>query len=415
MQLQFQIIAGPDNGRTFNIADGQTLVVGRGEKSDTQINDPRVSRVHCQVRIDGGHTLLTDKSTAGTAVNGEPIDQSRELQLGDVIEIGNTKLRFQLESATEQTTLIDNALNTPRPQSAVTPLKNLVGNTLAHYRLDKIIAKGTSGMVFKARDTRKDRPAAVKVLAPEFTSDDTQRMRFVRAMKTMIDVRDPHIVELFAAGKNGPYCWAAMQYIDGENLAQVIDRMGIDDMLDWHEVWRVAVHIGRALAAAQKANIVHRNVTPTNILRRSSDKACLLGDLMLAKALEGTLAQQITQPGQLIGDVPYMSPERTRNQDDTDHRSDIYGLGATCYALLTGRPPFESDSLPELVRMVRQDDPPPPKQFQLAVNDQFQDCVVKMLAKRPEQRQQSAIELLRDLERIGRYNNLEADWSDWGG
>ena len=86
---------------------------------------------------------------------------------------------------------------------------------------------------------------------------------------------------------------------------------------------------------------------------------------------------------------------------------------ATLYALLTGKPPFESDSLPELVRMVRQDEPRKPKEFQLSVNELFQDAVLKLIAKQPDDRYQTPADLLRELQRIGKYNNLEADWSQW--
>jgi serine/threonine-protein kinase len=228
-------------------------------------------------------------------------------------------------------------------------------------------------------------------------------------MKTMMDIRDPHIVRLYAAGKSGPYCWSAMKYVKGDNLAQVIDRIGVDGMLDWREVWRVAMHIGRALVTAGQHKIIHRNLTPTNILRRRRDGVYLLGDLMLAKALEGTLAVQVTKPGELVGEVAFMSPERTRDQGLADGRSDLYGLGATCYALLTGRPPFRIDSIPDLVRMVRQDQPVRPKEYHMSVNDLFEDTVMKMIAKRPEARYQTPLDLLRVLERIGQYNNLTAD------
>ena len=167
-------------------------------------------------------------------------------------------------------------------------------------------------------------------------------------MKTMLPIRHPNIVRLYNAGKKGPVCWAAMEFIEGESLTKVIDRIGIQGMLDWHEVFRLAVQIGRALQEASEHKIIHRNVTPTNILRRTSDKTCLLGDLMLAKGLEGTTAQQITQPGQLIGDLAYMSPERTQPDAVADCRSDLYGLGATLYALLAGavaKPPA-AEALP---------------------------------------------------------------------
>ena len=410
------IIGGPDRGRSFQIEEGQTLVIGRSQTSDTQINDPRVSRVHCRVVVDGGTiTLLDNDSAGGTFMNGNKVSR-QELDTGDTFSVGDTTMRYQLDAniPDDQPTIAPVAAATPAPQAAP-QLADLVGETFAHYRLDKILAKGNTGMIFKAQDTEQDRVVAVKVLTPDANHSDEQRDRFVRAMKTMLPIKHDHLVSLYHAGKTGPFCWAAMQYIDGESLTELISRMGIEGMLDWRETWRIGVQIGRALDAAYEQKIIHRNVTPTNIMRRHADRACLLADLMLAKALEGNFSQQITAPGQLIGEVPYMAPERTRDADPVDTRSDIYGLGATLYALMAGRPPFESSSLPELVRMVREDDPTPPKEFQLSINEKFQDAVARMLAKKPSDRYQTPTELLRDLERIGRFNNLEADWTGWSG
>ncbi len=410
------IIGGPDRGRSFQIEEGQTLVIGRSQTSDTQINDPRVSRVHCRVVVDGGTiTLLDNDSAGGTIMNGNQVSR-QELDTGDTFSVGDTTMRYQLDAnlPDDQPTIIPVASSEPTPQPAP-QLADLVGETFAHYRLDKILAKGNTGMIFKAQDTEHDRVVAVKILTPDPNHSDEQRDRFVRAMKTMLPIKHDHLVSLYHAGKTGPFCWAAMQYIDGESLTELISRMGIEGMLDWRETWRIGVQIGRALDAAYDQKIIHRNVTPTNIMRRHADRACLLADLMLAKALEGNFSQQITAPGQLIGEVPYMAPERTRDSDPVDTRSDIYGLGATLYALMAGRPPFESSSLPELVRMVREDEPTPPKQFQLSIDEKFQDAVARMLAKKPADRYQTPTELLRDLERIGRFNNLQADWTGWSG
>jgi serine/threonine protein kinase len=410
------IIGGPDRGRSFQIKEGQTLVIGRSQTSDTQINDPRVSRVHCRVVVDGGTiTLLDNDSAGGTFMNGNKVSR-QEINTGDTFSVGDTTMRYQLDAniPDDQPTIAPVAAAKPTPQAAP-QLADLVGETFAHYRLDKILAKGNTGMIFKAQDTEQDRVVAVKVLTPDANHSDEQRDRFVRAMKTMLPIKHDHLVSLYHAGKTGPFCWAAMQYIDGESLTELISRMGIEGMLDWRETWRIGVQIGRALDAAYEQKIIHRNVTPTNIMRRHADRACLLADLMLAKALEGNFSQQITAPGQLIGEVPYMAPERTRDADPVDTRSDIYGLGATLYALMAGRPPFESSSLPELVRMVREDEPTPPKEFQLSINEKFQDAVARMLAKKPSDRYQTPTELLRDLERIGRFNNLEADWTGWSG
>jgi serine/threonine protein kinase len=199
-----------------------------------------------------------------------------------------------------------------------------------------------------------------------------------------------------------------MDLVEGESMAQVIRRLGVANMLDWRYGYRVAVHIARALEYAHEQSIIHRNVTPQNILWRSADKMVLLGDLMLAKALEGTLAQQITRPGELLGDVAYMAPERTRGVGDVDGRSDLYGLGATVYALVAGRPPFAEGSLPELVAKIRTAEPDKPKKYQMAIPDMFQGTVLRLLGKRPEDRFQTATELLADLDRVGKFAGVSA-------
>src|SRR5262249_21241665 len=167
---------------------------------------------------------------------------------------------------------------------------------------------------------------------------------------------------------------------------QVIDRIGVAGMLDWHYALRVAFHVGDALEFAHERHVVHRNITPQNVLVRTADKCALLGDLALAKALEGSEAQQITRPGEVLGDVRYMSPERLLSAETIDERSDIYSLGAMLYALLTGRPPFAGSSIIETITLVRTAAPVPPKRYQMAVSDQFEGVVLKMLAKRPEER-----------------------------
>lgn len=175
-----------------------------------------------------------------------------------------------------------------------------------------------------------------------------------------------------------------MELVDGENMAQVIERIGTVGMLDWDYGFRVAVHTARGLEAAIEQRIIHRNITPKNILMRTSDQVVKLGDMMLAKALDGSLAKQITLPGQLVGDLAYMSPEATKDVTTADGRSDIYALGVTCYALLTGRPPFESHSIPELLDKIRNEVPETPKKYQWSINDLFEGCVMRMLSKRPK-------------------------------
>jgi serine/threonine protein kinase len=397
---QLVVTAGPDKGRSFPLAAGQTVQIGRSQASTTRLSDPTVSRAHCEIDWDGQHAMLVNLSPNGTLVNGKVTPQ-QELRPGDLIRVGATELRFHAGDMDEASTV------TTTPQRQFTPtgdwMGSLLGQSLSHYTVEGLIAKGASGAVFRAKCTDTGKTVALKVLQPEFSRNEEEMQRFVRAMKTVLPLRHPNLIALQAAGKTGPFCWVAMEYVDGESMTQVVQRIGVAGMLDWRYGYRVAVHIARALEYAHGENILHRNVAPQNILLRSSDKVAMLGDLMLAKALEGTLAQQITRPGELVGDVGYMSPERTRGTADVDGRSDLYGLGATVYALMTGRPPFTGGSLPELITKIRSAEPDKPQKYHMAIPALFQGTVMKLLAKRPEERFQTAKELLNELERVGRF------------
>lgn len=407
MIAQLVVISGPDEKKAFPLQDGQLLSIGRGEQSDTQLHDPHASRKHCLLQVDQGRFLLADQGSAGgTFVNGTRIDK-HELKPGDVVRIGGTELRLQLDSDRDQSTLVGApGGEKPKAAPALAPLKDLVGTSLAHFEIRTVLATGANGMVFLAHDAKENRPSALKVLWPEASREEEEMQRFVRAMKTMMPVRHENIVEIYAAGKNGPYCWVAMEYVDGESLTHVIQRIGTAGKLDWRNAFRVAVHIGRALEKAYEHHIIHRNITPQNILLRHSDKLAKLGDLMLAKALEGSQARQVTRPGHLVGEIVYMPPERTRTDAEVDCRADIYSLGATVYALLTGRPPFEGTSIPDVIRKIRADEPENPKKYQLSIADRFQDAVMNMLAKRPDDRYPNPSKLLADLEKIARYENM---------
>jgi pSer/pThr/pTyr-binding forkhead associated (FHA) protein len=405
------VVAGPDRGRNFLLKAGDLLLIGRSKATETRLNDPHISRVHCKVEAEGDEVVVIDNESAGgTFVNGKKITR-QVLKPGDVIRIGETQLRLQEGDPSEQSTLA------PMPPKRGTgsgkfaaggpdQLADLVGKSVSHFDIDAIAGRGQTGIVFHAHDTKEDREVALKVLVPEFSKNDEEMQRFVRAMKTMLPLRHPNLVTLYGAGKSGPYCWIAMEFVDGESLTQVIQRIGTAGMLDWRHALRVAIHVGRALEFASGQQIIHRNITPQNIVVRSSDKLTKLGDLMLAKALEGAGAEQITRPGELLGDVRYMSPERTRATAEVDGRSDIYSLGATVFALLTGRPPFEGATLLETITKIRQAEPAKPKKFQLSIPDLFEGTVLRMLAKRPDDRYQTPASMLADLERVAKFQGM---------
>ncbi len=407
MAKQLVVTTGPDQGTIFTLPAADALFLGRSRASEARLVDPHVSRLHCRVTVNGSAVTVSDNGSAGgTFVNGRRVSGSQVLQVGNVLRIGQTELRLRTVSADDADTVPPAPRPTAQPAGTPVPLGELVGHTLSHYHVGPILAQGHTGVVFHARDTKADLPVALKILLPRLADDETKRQRFVRAMKTVLPLRHANLIQVLGAGKKGACCWIAMEYVEGESLTQVVQRAGVAGMLDWRPALRVAVHVARALEYAHAHQIIHRNVTPMNVLVRGRDRVAKLGDLMLAKALEGVLAVHVTEPGDLLGDLNYLSPERTFPSVAIDERSDLFSLGSTMYALLTGRPPFADVSPIETIKKVRSAEVERPKKFQMSVPDALEGIVLNLLARRPEERYQSAASLLADLERLAKVNGV---------
>lgn len=421
MAKQLLVIAGPDEGRLFPLEEGDALSMGRGRSAAVCLNDPAVSPVHCRVRAHHNQILIADcDSECGTFVNGHRV-RSHELRPGDVLRIGQTHVCLVTAGSGDARTTEQEAAPVKDPPR-VTAMSEMVGNSLNRYELRRLIATGQLGGIFQAQDTKKHQIVAVKVLWPEVAAGEVDKRRFVRAMRTVIPLRHPNLVTVYNAGKTGPFHWIAMEYIGGRSLSEMIkqisastshgtgSRRALSQGLPrgwWLFALRVAVQVGRALEFAHAYQIVHRNITPRNILVQDEDKIAKLGDLMLAKALEGPLAEDITHLGEVPGELRYMCPERTFRSEGGDGRSDIYSLGATVYALLTGRPPFVGSSLKETLDQIREANPVPPTAYRPSIPVAFERAILKMLAKRPEDRFQTPAEMLRHLEHIAEHEGMK--------
>lgn len=408
MYAYLRAVSGPDQGRIFNLTEGTTLVIGRGEKSDTHLSDGSVARLHCELRCRGGEFRLVDlESVSGTTVGGLRI-QEHCLKQGEEIQVGHTRLKL-FSSAMADAGALEQARGPSAAPQARDDEPVLTGTAISHYELGPLLARGQTGTIYKARNTRDDKEVAVKVLYAEPARDDVALRRFMRVMKAAVPLRHPNWVALCGAGKQGETCWFAMEYVEGEPLTKVTERLGTRKMISWKYALSAGMQIARALAALHEKDIVHRNVAPENILIRSKDKVAKLGDPIRAELRDGTEPPTALQPGELAGNVAYLAPERTRGDAPADIRADLYGLGATLYTMITGRPPFEGKSLTELVAHIRQDDPIPPRRFQDSLPDEFQDVVERMLAKRPEMRYPSPAHALRALERVAKDQAALAD------
>jgi pSer/pThr/pTyr-binding forkhead associated (FHA) protein/tRNA A-37 threonylcarbamoyl transferase component Bud32 len=411
MYAYLRVVAGPDQGRIFNLVDGTTLSIGRGDQSDTRLKDANVARLHCELQCRGNEFQLTDLETVnGTLVGGQKI-QEHALKHGEEFQVGNTRMKLYSSASTvaDTQTLVDAQKSNYAQKVMTDDGVVLTGKTFAHFELGPVLARGSTGAVYKARNIRDGKEVAVKVLHSEFNRDEENLKRFMRVMKAVVGTHHPNLIALCGAGKLGESCWFAMEYVDGEPLHKLIERLGTAKKISWRYTLSMGAQIARALGALHEKQVVHRNVTPQSILIRKQDKVAKLGDLIWAKVKDEAGAATASGSGELVGNVAYMAPERTRSDASADIRADIYSLGATLYTMLTGRPPFQGKNLVETIAHIRQDNPIPPKKFQDSIPDELQDAVETMLAKRPEMRFQTPVEAARALERVAKAQDISAD------
>ncbi|WP_404309966.1 protein kinase domain-containing protein [Neorhodopirellula lusitana] len=420
IECKVVVVNGPDTGREFRWDGAEPLVIGRGSDSDTRICDPKLSRVHFEIRgsVEGGYLLIDRGGSGGVQLDGIGVGVQARLGTKATIKAGDTQLRFEVLSAFDAPTIQPQVASKPvggveDNAGESVPLRDLVGQMVHRFRVDKLASSSSNSAVFKAYDTQRERVVALKILQPRLASTEVQRERFIRAMRTMMPIRHDNIVRLYKAGRQGPYCWAAMQWVDGISVRELIEHAGIGGMLDWKEVWRLAIDMSRALEEAAKHHIVHRNVTPSNLLRRQNDKTYLLTDLIFARALEETNAAQLTRPGDVMGDINFLAPERLFDATQCDGRSDQYSLGATLYAFLTGQPPHQAFGVMDLIEKIRTESIEPPHRSQLGLDERFCDVVMKLLSASPDQRYRSPSELLRTLKRVGQLAGVDYGSGCW--
>ena len=419
--MQLLITSGPDLSRAVSLGDEGVLRVGRGAECEVRLNDPAMSRGQFELKVEAGRVWLRDAgSRFGTFVNGVKT-AGCELRPGDVIRAGETSFRVVAPLPDNRTTIAPVAdwrmgtLARPDggdqpheadgqvcPSSGKIDPRRLAGLRFVRFEVKSLVAETQSGIVWRARDTHLQADVALKIFWPERMSDPAAVARFLRAARTVLPLTHPNLVELYDSGQDEGLCWMASEFVEGENAAQLIHRIGIAGMLDWRQSLKIGIHIARALEFAAKHQVVHRKITPRCILVRRADGAAKLGGLGLAKSLEVDDAVRVTLAGEIVGDLAYCSPEQSLGRH-VDARSDLYNLGAALYALLTGRPPCEGRSFAETLDRIQIQPPEPPTKYHLAIPPLFEGVVLRLLAKRAEDRFDDATSLLLDLERVAKY------------
>jgi Tol biopolymer transport system component/predicted Ser/Thr protein kinase len=267
---------------------------------------------------------------------------------------------------------------------------------LGPYEVIALLGAGGMGEVYEARDTRLDRTVAIKICKGRFTE------RFEREARAISSLNHQHICALYDIGRQDSAEFLVMEYLEGETLEARL-RKGA---LPMEEALRIAAQIGGALDAAHRKGVVHRDLKPGNVmLTRSGAKLLDFGLARMAEPVtfSGTVAltaaAPLTAEGTILGTFQYMSPEQLEGKE-TDARSDIFSFGAMLYEMVTGRKSFEGSSHASLIVAVMSTDPPPVSTIQPMASPALDRIVRRCLAKSPDDRWQSAVDLKSELEWI---------------
>ena len=265
---------------------------------------------------------------------------------------------------------------------------------LEDYEILEKIGQGGMGIVYRARQKSLNRTVALKMLLPGVLASPETIERFQVEAEAAARLDHPAIVPVYDIGRDTSQLYYAMRYVPSESLA---DRMrSVDGPIGWREVSSIMRQVADAMHCAHHGGIIHRDLTPKNILLDDKGDAHIV-DFGLAKEYDAD--SSLTLTGQIFGTPSYMPPEQAQgNATKTGPAADIYGMGATMYALLCGRPPFAAANIAETIRQVIHESPVSPKLLNSAIPRDLETICLKCLQKDPSRRYRSAAELAEDLD-----------------
>lgn len=277
------------------------------------------------------------------------------------------------------------------------PAESAPWSRIADCELHEEIGRGGMGVVYRARQAGLDRIVAVKVLLRAKFAGTGERERFHREARTAARLKHPGIVGIIDIGEDEGVPWFSMEYVGGKNLEQLVR----EHPLAAREAADLTRRVAEALRHAHDHGVLHRDLKPSNILV-DEDGAPRISDFGIARLVgTGTTAgaAELTRTGQIVGSPGYAAPEQAFG-GQADVRTDVYGLGALLYHLLTGRPPFQGPALDAILVQLRESDPLSPRRLNPTVPRDLETVCLKCLRKEPAQRYATAAEVAGDLARF---------------
>ncbi len=277
----------------------------------------------------------------------------------------------------------------------------LVPREISHYRIIEKLGSGGMGDVFLAQDVSLDRKVAIKMLPARSIGNEQAKRRLFREAKAAATLDHPNICAIYEVGEEGDCAYIAMQYIEGRSLSHLIKNNPLSPL----EVVDIGIQAAEALAEAHSRGVIHRDIKPQNVIITPRGQVKIL-DFGLAKILRdenamhtGELDSRLTETGEVVGTVGYMSPEQLRDLP-LDARSDLFSLGVLLYECATGKSAFVGSTKIQISLQVIEVDPQRPSQLSAEIPIELDAIILKALAKDVDSRYQSAGALLEDLRRL---------------
>ena len=291
------------------------------------------------------------------------------------------------------------------------------GQQFGSYLILDHLGTGGMGQVYLAQDSRLGRTVALKILSSDVADDERRMQRFRQEAKVTSSLNQPNILTIFESGEIDNLTFIAAEFVDGETLREYLRRKRpkLRKILD------ITIQILAALDAAHEAMIVHRDIKPDNVMIRRRDHVVKVLDFGLAKVSERKkpradeirsynedLTSIKTVPGLIMGTVNYMSPEQAQGKE-VDARSDIWSTGVIVYEMVTGTKPFGGTTSAHTIVQILEKEPAPLTQAGAEVPQELQRIVAKSMAKDPDERYQTAKDMLIDLRNLRKRLELDAE------
>ncbi len=377
---------------SIKIGPRDVVTIGRSADADFILDDSLVSRRHCSLHGSDAGVIVSDLgSRNGTEVNGVRVRAEVLVRPGDQIRVGRAHFLVDEKARTpgSETASLRRSRRDRRrsdgkqADEAATFLPPATG-----YEPIELLASGSSTLVYHARSQR-GQDVAVKMLRPGASFD--QRTRFLRSADVLARLDHPNLARVVDVCDEVDRCFFAMGLIQGESLADIVERRP----LGARQALSIGVQIARALSLLHQEMVIHRDVRPENVMVIHGGIAKLVG-FGFVKDLEASGAA-LTKLSDAVGDPSYIPPEQVRDPRDVDHRSDLYGLGATLFHALTGQAPFQGTPL-EVVRRVLATPAPRLGTFLPGISPLLEGALDKLLAKSADDRFQSATDVMAALD-----------------